>query len=221
MLRHFWDKATNACRASGNYGTPFKMGHGVTQGGLLSTKLFNVMVDTVVREWFQILREESELEGGGLDNMMDALFAIFYVDDAYIAARDPVFLQWAIDGLASTFERVGLETNITKTKAMICSPGKIWLQLPANLYQRMHAGRTSAAEWDAHTVNCRECGKDMRAGSLGHHLADLHEIYQGQVVAKELLDQRNGVVYDMKERHGKLKCPFPLRTRELTGRWTM
>jgi len=33
------------------------------------------------------------------------------VDDAYIASRDPVFLQRAIDGLVSAFERVGLETN--------------------------------------------------------------------------------------------------------------
>jgi hypothetical protein len=61
----------------------------------------------------------------------------------------------------------------------------------------------------------------MRAGSLGGHLADLHEIYQGQVVAKELLNQCEGVVYEMKERHGKLKCLFPLCTGELTGGWMM
>jgi hypothetical protein len=74
---------------------PFKMGHGVTQGGPLLAKLFNVMVDAVVREWLQILREESELEGEELDKMMDALFAIFHVDDAYMVARVPVFLQRA------------------------------------------------------------------------------------------------------------------------------
>jgi hypothetical protein len=82
------------------------------------------MVDAVVREWLQILREESELEGEELDKMMGALFAIFCVDDAYIVAWDPVFLKQAKDGLVSTFERVGLETNISKTKAMICTPSK-------------------------------------------------------------------------------------------------
>ena len=51
LIHHFWNKATNVCRASGNYGVPFKAGRGVTQGGLLSTKLFNIMVDAVVREW--------------------------------------------------------------------------------------------------------------------------------------------------------------------------
>jgi hypothetical protein len=113
---------------------PFKTGRGVTQSGPLLAKLFNVMVDAVVREWFQVLREESELEGGELGKMMDALFAIFYVDNACIVARYPIFLQQAIDGLVSMLERVGLKTNITKTKAMICPPGKIWLQLLADLY---------------------------------------------------------------------------------------
>ncbi len=76
MILHFWDKATNVCRASGNYGTPFKTDCGVTQGGPLFAKLFNVMVDTLVREWLQILREESELEGEELLEMIDTMFAI-------------------------------------------------------------------------------------------------------------------------------------------------
>jgi hypothetical protein len=78
-----------------------------------------------------------------------------------------------------------------------------------------------AAEWDTHTVTCRECGKDMRTGSLCRHLADLHKIYQGQVVAEELIDWREGVVYEVKEGHGKLKCLFPLCTGELTSGWMM
>ena len=109
---------------------------------------------------------------------METLFPIFYVDDVYIALRDPVFLQRAIDSLVSAFERVGLETNTKKTQAMTCTPGTIRLQLPTDSYLRMRAGRTPAAEWNARTVSCRECGKDMRAGSLGRHLADQHQIYQ-------------------------------------------
>ena len=113
------------CRALGNYGAPFKAGRGVTQGGPLSAKLFNVVVDAVVREWLQNLQEEMalELEEEALDEMMETLFAIFYVDDAYIASRDPALLQRAIDGLVSAFERVGLETITKKTHAMTCTPG--------------------------------------------------------------------------------------------------
>jgi hypothetical protein len=221
LICHFWDKATNVCCTSGNYGTPFKTGRGVTQGSPLSAKLFNVMVDAMVREWLQILRDELGLEGEELDEMMDALFAIFYIDDTYIAAQEPVFLQRAIDGLVSTFECVGLKTNISKMKAMICTPSNIPLQLPADSYWRMRAGCTLAAKWDTHIITCRECRKDMRAGSLSHHLADLHKIYQGQVVAEELLDWHEGVMYTAKEGHGKLQCPFPLCMGELASRWMM
>jgi hypothetical protein len=48
LIHHFWDKATNVCCASGNYAMPFKTGRGVTQGGPLLTKLFNIMVGAMV-----------------------------------------------------------------------------------------------------------------------------------------------------------------------------
>jgi hypothetical protein len=95
---------------------PFKTGRGVTQGSPLWAKLFNVMVDAMVRKRFQILREESELEGEELDKMMDALFAIFYIDEVHRAAQDPIFLQWAIDCLVSTFEHVGLRPTSPRQK---------------------------------------------------------------------------------------------------------
>jgi hypothetical protein len=61
----------------------------------------------------------------------------------------------------------------------------------------------------------------MRVGSLSHHLADLHEIYQGQVVAEELLNWHGEIIYMVKEGHGKLKCPFPLCMGELASGWMM
>ena len=162
-----------------------------------------------------------DLEGGELEEIMETLFAIFYVDDAYIVARDSVFLQHAIDGLVTTLERVGLETNTKKTQAITCTPGKIWLKHPADSYRRMRTRRTPAANWDARTVTCRECRKDMMASSLGCHLADLHKIYQQQVVAVELLERQEGVVYKVPLGCGKLKCPFPLCKGELADGWMM
>jgi hypothetical protein len=168
------------------------------------------VVDAVVREWMRLLREEMETEEEEeMEGMMETLFAIFYVDDAYIASRDPAFLQRAIDGLVSVFERVGLETNTKKTQAMTCTPGTIRLQLPTASYLRMRIGRTPAAEWEARTVTCRECGKDMRASSLGCHLADQYEIYQMQLVAEELLSRREGVLYEVPLSWGKLNARSP------------
>jgi hypothetical protein len=62
LIRIFWCNAVLVCRASGNYGSPFCAGRCVMQGGPLSTKLFNILVDAVAREWVRQLQEESELE---------------------------------------------------------------------------------------------------------------------------------------------------------------
>jgi hypothetical protein len=51
ITQGFWRDAIMVCRAGGNYGTAFKAGRGITQGGPLSAKLFNILVDAVVSEW--------------------------------------------------------------------------------------------------------------------------------------------------------------------------
>jgi hypothetical protein len=53
LISNFWRDAIMVCRASGNYGGPFCSGRGVTQGGPLSAKLFNILVDAVVRKWLR------------------------------------------------------------------------------------------------------------------------------------------------------------------------
>ncbi len=91
----------------------------MTQGGPLSAKLFNILVNAVAREWFQELREGRDYEEWS-DELMSTFFAIFYVNDAYLALRDAEFLQCTLDLLSSLlFERVGLETNVSKTQTMI------------------------------------------------------------------------------------------------------
>jgi hypothetical protein len=134
LIQNFWATATNVCRAKGNYGRPFKAGRGVTQGGPLSAKLLNILVDAVVREWTRLMRETLDDSDGQLANRVKELFAIFYVNDGYIASRDAEFLQEALDILVKTFKRTGLATNTKKTQAMVCTPGKIRVQLPSDSY---------------------------------------------------------------------------------------
>ncbi len=111
------------CRASGYYRALFHAGRGITQGGPLSAKLFNILVDAVPWECFRRLHEESVLGEEESDHLMETFFAVFYVDDAYLASRDPAFLQRAIDLIVKLFARIGLETNVGKSQAMICTPG--------------------------------------------------------------------------------------------------
>ena len=92
--------------------------------------------------------------------------------------------------LVDLFERVGLQTNTTKMQTMICTPGRIRTQLPSESYRRMMAGRVTVGEWNSRNVMCCTCGMDMKASSLGRHLADVHDIYQQTVVAEDLLEIR-------------------------------
>jgi len=134
LIHSFWETATNVCRAKGNYGRPFKAGHGVTQGGPLSVKLFIIIVDAVVCEWMRIMRETLDDSDSQLGARVEALFVIFYVNDGYMASKDAEFLQEALDILDETFKCVSLATNTKKTQAMVCTPGKIRVQLPSDSY---------------------------------------------------------------------------------------
>jgi hypothetical protein len=211
------------CRASRNYGGPFCAGQSITQGGPLSAKLFNISVDAVVREWLRQLRDGGIVDPEELNLLIVAFFAIFYVDDAYLAARDPDFLQVALNSLVSLFECVGLETNVKKTQAMICTPGRISTQLLTDSYCRRHGyGTQTRGQWDARKVECRQCQVTMNASSLSCHLVDIHEVYQQMVVAEELLDNRVGVSYRATTlANGKISCSNPGCVGELGSSWML
>ncbi len=49
LIRGLCQDAIMVCHTAGNYGTAFKTGCGVTQAGPLSAKLFNILVNAVVR----------------------------------------------------------------------------------------------------------------------------------------------------------------------------
>ncbi len=223
LICNFWRDATMVCHASGNHGGPFRAGRGVTQGGPLSAKLFNILVDAVVREWLCQIYDGGIVDPEELDLLMAAFFAIFYVDDAYHAARDPNFLKVALDSLVCLFERVGLETNIKKMQAMICTPGRISTQLSTDSYRcRQDYGTHMREQWDTRKVECRQCQATMNASSLSCHLADPHEVYQQTVVAEELLDDQAGVSYRATTlANGKISCPYPGCVGELGSSWML
>jgi hypothetical protein len=107
------------CPAAGNYGTAFKAGRGVTQGGPLSAKLFNILVDAVVHKWIRQLEEDRDYEEGELAALTSTFFANFYVNNAYLASRDAGILQNTLTLLVDLFQQVGLQTNTSKIQTMI------------------------------------------------------------------------------------------------------
>ena len=69
------------------------------------------------------------------------------------------------------FERVGLQTNLGKTKAMICMPQFIWGKQEAEAYKRQATGEgPTFGDRKRTRVSCKVCGGTMYAYSLIYHM---------------------------------------------------
>ncbi len=159
----------------------------MTQGGPLSEKLFNIVVNAVVWEWMRLMRVMIDYAEGDLTKCIAGLFAVFYVYNSYIASRNAEFLQEALVILVETFKHIGLATNTKKTQAMICTPGKIRVELPTDSYKRMREGVATGEEL-RRSVVCLVCNKALQARSLRPHLSSSHNIHQQVVIADPLLE---------------------------------
>jgi hypothetical protein len=169
------------------------------------------------------LEEDGDYKEKEVTDYMATFFAIFYVDDTFLASQDAGFLQHALTLLVDLFEQVGLQAKTTKTQMLVCTLGHIRTQLPSESYRQMQTGRVTASEWNSCNVECHQCGKELKASSLGHHLVDVHDIYQQAVIAKELLETRPLVLYTVSaELHTQdLPCPYPGCLGRLHDRWMM
>jgi hypothetical protein len=151
------------CCAGGNFGVPFNAGRGVTQGGPLSSFMFNVCVDAVVREWLrQVLGDDAAQKGLG-EAAHDHAVA-FFVNDGLVMARCPEWLQSCFTILVNLFERIGLRTNAAKTKVMTCLPGKIRVAKAEEEYAAQQTGNTATMKcW---RVDCKMCSISLAAEPL-------------------------------------------------------
>ena len=222
LLRFFWDNAELVCRAGGCFGTPFKSYRGVTQGGPFSPRIFNIMVDAIVREWLrQVLGEEVAKSGVG--SQIREFLVAFYADDGLIQARCPDMLQSSFDILISLFERVGLKTNTTKTKAMVCIPGRIRTRLTDDVYNNSRDGLVSRKEWKRRQVDCNICGKCMSAASLTGHLESQHDVFRSFVLNRDLEIDRDPNVYraNFSVATNAYQCPVPGCSGQSTTKWNL
>jgi hypothetical protein len=178
----FWTHAKLVCRTGGCYGNPFTAHHGVTQGGPLSSLIFNVVVDAVVREWLRRTLDDDAAQDGLLMAQIATRMVSFYVDDGVLLVRDPVWLQSAFDVLITFFDQVGLKSNTTKTQVMTCVPGKIRESLSKEVYHDSRMGLLSSADRKCLRVNCNICGEKLRASSLQSHLETQHDVYHSFVL---------------------------------------
>jgi hypothetical protein len=85
----------------------------------------------------------------------------------------------------------------------------------------MQRGMVTAVELNSCYVQCYQCGKGMKTGSLGCHLADVHDIYQQTVVTEDLLEDRPPTTYkaSMGLHSRDLPCHFLGSEGQLRDGW--
>ena len=105
-------------RAGEYYRTAFNGARGVIKCNPLSPRIFNVVVDAVVRHWFTMAINDAEKMGErGKEGRHRA--ARFYADDGMVASLDLRWLQWEFNALVCLFERVGLRTYVGNTVSIV------------------------------------------------------------------------------------------------------
>ena len=138
----------------------------MTQGDPISLKIFNIVVDAVFRADILELcgRQESHHRFGWA--VVEHKIC-FYADDRRIAGRNPFWVKISLTAMVIMFERVGLQTNLIKTKPIVCTPGLIWGQQGVEAYKKGDIGEVPAF-WERKRtrVSCDECRGGMSASSL-------------------------------------------------------
>jgi hypothetical protein len=150
----FWRKHLYVPRQSGYYGQHFIGERGTTQGDIISGTLFNILIDAIIRHWYE---EVSLIETVGIARPDTHL--MWYVDDSKLSGHDPLVIQQALDLLVDLFARTVMQDNTRKTKTMIVTGGRIIARQSTPAYKRRMTG-----EGDTHREKKRRERQRRRKG---------------------------------------------------------
>ena len=77
LLRFYWMNQQCVARQSNYHGKAFRPTRGVTQGGVISPTLFNILVDAVVRKWLFDIMEDKDISISGLQDAVEGKISLF------------------------------------------------------------------------------------------------------------------------------------------------
>ncbi|EJK51098.1 hypothetical protein THAOC_29764, partial [Thalassiosira oceanica] len=195
LIRTFWDEQKLVCRAAKRYGEPFKASRGVTQGGPLSPKIFNIMVDAIVREWIRQLFYEGRRRRrrSRRSSPSPSTPLVFSWRCCTLTTRTLLPLRnqscrkaWTSSQNCSTALDL-VRTNTEKTKVMTCVNEKVQVRRSEEVYRNTTAGFHTEKDWRNRRVTCDHCGLEMSAKSLPGHLESQHGIYRSRVIDRDLV----------------------------------
>jgi hypothetical protein len=220
-LTNFWNSLTIVARQQGYYGNTFRSECRTTQGDIISPTIFNIIVNAVVQAW------HNKMETQGLSNKVQA---IFYADNGHLYSTDADKLQWATELMVlDLFEcMLGLQTNPTKTNAMVFAPHPSTTRIcsPANICWLLgdHSEDTySMRKWCL--IECNTCNTQIQARNLTWHKQTKHGIditHTNQLTTPpHLTGIGNTYEISMPEYCQPGQCPVPGCEAVMTDRYGM
>ena len=196
VIRYFWDHAVLVCCAGGVVREPFRARRGVTQDDLFSPRIFNMMVDNIVREWPRRTVErcsDDRRNQRGDTVVPSGMLRRRWADSV---EGSSMATDVSLDTLGSLFEQVGLRSNTSKRKTMVCVPDRIRTCHSREVYNKRMEGHAVVGKWKSRRVECDMCGKDLAASSLRSHLETQHDVHSSFVLSRDLIDEdRSPVSY--------------------------
>jgi hypothetical protein len=163
-------------RQNGCHSNAFRVSRGMSQGDIVSPTIFNTVADAVARHWFRCLVLDANQGNGNLSEPETT--AGFCADDGVTAGHHPEQIQQGLDLAVELFERVSLESNAAKTKAVVCHPGSAQSRISSPACERRFEGGPTHSARKRHRVLCHECGKSMQQRHLPNYLLHQHGVHQ-------------------------------------------
>ena len=125
LLEVFWEQQEVTTCQNGYHVRHFRATRETTQGGIISSILFNLNVDNVVSNWFALTVEDQIVAQKGIGLAVGRCLGLFYADNVMLGWQDPEWLQGAMIMCIGLFCRYGLLENVVKYKSMTCHPGTL------------------------------------------------------------------------------------------------
>lgn len=97
LLRTFRGNRMTVARQRRYHGNAFAVQRGVTQGDIVSPTIFNVVVEAVIRQWLNVVSDDSRIPIDGFVARVEGMGAFLYADDGLVG-RDGVSLHLCVDG---------------------------------------------------------------------------------------------------------------------------
>ena len=86
----------------------------------------------------------------------------------------------------------------------------------------MQVGLVASSDTQSRDMDCDICGQTYQADTISKHLETMYDVYQSRVIDRDLLVEREPVVYNaLPSGSGRLFCPVPGYAGSATTKWTL